>query len=61
MVRLPPASPELKTEAAQGAVMSAREVLEGLAEEARDRSERGPRIRALELIGKRHELFTERR
>jgi hypothetical protein len=53
---------ELKAEAAQGAVIAARETLERISARARDETEghEALQLRALELMGKHHKLFTER-
>jgi phage terminase small subunit len=53
---------ELKEAAAQGAVMQAREALERLSAIARceDDDQLGAILRALELIGKHHKLFTDK-
>jgi hypothetical protein len=53
---------ELKEQAAQGAVMAARETLERISARARDQTKghEALQLRALELMGKHHELFTEK-
>jgi Terminase small subunit len=53
---------ELKNEAASDAVMAAQEALERITARARDDAEghEGLQLRALELMGKHHKLFTER-
>ena len=51
---------ELKEQAAQGTVMTAREVLEGLSQIGRDNEDVRARLGALGLLGKYHKLFAER-
>jgi Terminase small subunit len=52
---------ELKQQAAHGAVMSAQQVLERLTDIVADGGRDQLTIKALELLGKHHDLFTEGR
>jgi hypothetical protein len=51
---------DLGEQAAQGAVMAAQEALERISARARDETDPSLQLRALELIGKHHKLFTDR-
>ena len=53
---------DLGEQAAQGAVMTAQETLERISARARDETEGNEalQLRALELIGKHHKLFTDK-
>jgi hypothetical protein len=51
---------DLGKQATQGKVMAAAEVLERISKSGRTEENPGVRLRALELMGKHHALFTER-
>jgi hypothetical protein len=50
----------LKDEAVTGSVLRANEVLEGVSEIARNGETESARLRAFELMGKYHKLFTDK-